>query len=171
MSTRTHRVRIGSVEIGAGNPVAVQSMCATHTREIDPTVAQARALAAAGAGVVRIAVDSDAEAAALAEIRRQTKGAVNLSVDLQESWRLAEAVAPHVDKIRYNPGHLHHHEKESPAKDKVAFIAAAARNHGCAIRIGVNCGSVDPEVDGDVGARGAESAVGLDDLAGVRVLD
>jgi len=146
MSTGTRRVRIGSIEIGGGNPVAVQSMCATHTRDIDPTVAQARALAAAGAGVVRIAVDSDAEAGALAEIRRQTKGAVNLSVDLQESWRLAEKVAPHVDKIRYNPGHLHHHEKDKPARDKVAFVAAAARDHGCAIRIGVNCGSVDPEV-------------------------
>jgi (E)-4-hydroxy-3-methylbut-2-enyl-diphosphate synthase len=95
---------------------------------------------------VRIAVDSDTEAEALAEIRKQTKGAVNISVDLQESWRLAAKVAPHVDKIRYNPGHLHHHEKDMPARDKVAFIAAAARDNGCAIRIGVNCGSVDPEV-------------------------
>ncbi|MEK7475935.1 MAG: (E)-4-hydroxy-3-methylbut-2-enyl-diphosphate synthase [Candidatus Coatesbacteria bacterium] len=146
MSLKTRKVRIGSIEIGGGLPVAVQSMCATHTRDVDPTVAVARALTAAGAGVVRIAVDSDAEAEALAEIRKQTKGAVNLSVDLQESWRLATKVAPHVDKIRYNPGHLHHHEKDKPTREKVAFIIGAARDHGCAVRIGVNCGSVDPEV-------------------------
>jgi len=146
MSLKTRLVRIGSIRIGGGLPVAVQSMSATHTRDVDATVAQARVLAAAGAGVVRIAVDSDAEAEALAEIREQTKGAVNLSVDLQESWWLAAKVAPHVDKIRYNPGHLHHHEKGTPAREKVARIVSSARDHDCAIRIGVNCGSVDPEV-------------------------
>ena len=47
---------------------------------------------------------------------------VNLSVDLQESWRLAAAVAPHVDKIRYNPGHLYHHEREKSWREKVRYI-------------------------------------------------
>jgi (E)-4-hydroxy-3-methylbut-2-enyl-diphosphate synthase len=68
----------------------------------------------------------------------------NLAVDLQENYRLATRVAPHVDKIRYNPGHLYHHEREKPWQDKVKFIADVAAEHDCAIRVGVNCGSVDP---------------------------
>ena len=62
-----------------------------------------------------IAVDSAPDAAALAKIRQQTTA--NLSVDLQENYRLAEVVAPHVDKIRYNPGHLYHHERDKPWQD------------------------------------------------------
>ncbi len=57
---------------------------------------------------------------------------------------MAAIVAPHVDKIRYNPGHLYHHETEKPWQEKVRFIAETAANHDCAIRVGVNCGSVDP---------------------------
>jgi len=66
-------------------------------------------------------------------------------VDLQENYRVASLVAPHVDKIRYNPGHLYHHERTKPVRDKVAFIAGEAARHQCALRIGVNCGSVDPD--------------------------
>ncbi len=139
----TRSVRIGSISVGAGHPIAVQSMTATHTQDIDATVAQVNALHAAGADVVRIAVDSDKDAAALAEIRKQTQA--NLSVDLQENYRLAEKVAPHVDKIRYNPGHLYHHERNLPWQEKVKFIASIARDNDCALRIGVNCGSVDPD--------------------------
>jgi (E)-4-hydroxy-3-methylbut-2-enyl-diphosphate synthase len=138
----TRSVRIGSITIGAGQPIAVQSMTATPTRDVDATVAQVDALAAAGADVVRIAVDSPAEADAVVEIRRQTTA--NLVVDLQENYRLAERVAPHVDKLRYNPGHLYHHERNKPWQEKVAYLAAVARDNDCAIRVGVNCGSVDP---------------------------
>lgn len=138
----TRTVRIGSATIGAGSPIAVQTMTATHTQDIDATVAQVNALAAAGADVVRIAVDSRKDAAALAEIRRQTTA--NLSVDLQENYRLAVDVAPHVDKIRYNPGHLYHHEPTKPWQEKVRFLAQVARDNDCAMRVGVNCGSVDP---------------------------
>jgi len=145
MSQTTRRVRAGTIEIGGGAPIPVQSMCATHTQNIDATVAQARMMAAAGAGLVRIAVDSEKDAQALAEIRAQTRGAVNLSVDLQEHYRLASKVAPVVDKIRYNPGHLHHHEREKTIEQKVDFIIGCAREHGTAVRIGVNCGSTDPE--------------------------
>lgn len=138
----TRAVRIGSVTIGGGNPVAVQSMTATHTQNIDATVAQINDLVAAGADVVRIAVDSKRDADALAEISRQSSA--NLSVDLQENYRLAEHVAPHVAKLRYNPGHLYHHEREKPWQDKVKYLAGIAAEHDCALRVGVNCGSVDP---------------------------
>ena len=138
----TRAVRMGSVTIGDGHPIAVQSMTATHTQNVDATVAQVNALQAAGADVVRIAVDSKSDADALAEIA--LRPTANLSVDLQENYRLAELVAPHVDKIRYNPGHLYHHEREKPWQDKVRYLADVAGSHDCAIRVGVNCGSVDP---------------------------
>ena len=119
-------------------------MCATRTQDIDATVGQAESIRAAGAGLVRIAVDSPADVEALKEVRRQT--AANLVVDLQENYRLAATVAPYVHKVRYNPGHLYHHEKEKPVRDKVRFLAEVARAHDLALRVGVNCGSVDPEV-------------------------
>lgn len=140
----TRAVPVGKTVIGGGAPVVVQSMCATKTRNIDATVAQVHQLHAAGAGVVRIAVDNEREVQALAEIRRQTNGA-NLSVDLQENYRLASLVAPYVDKIRYNPGHLHHLERHKSTRDKVVWLVSVARHHGLALRIGVNCGSVAPE--------------------------
>lgn len=138
----TRPVRVGSITIGAGNPIAVQSMCATKTSDVEATVAQAGALAAAGAAIVRIAVDSRREADALKAIRQRTR--TNLSVDLQENYRLAKDVAPWVDKIRYNPGHLYHHERERPWQEKVRFLVGVAGEYDCAIRVGVNCGSVDP---------------------------
>ncbi len=138
----TRSVKIGSITIGDGNPIAVQSMTATKTVDIDGTVALVRLMQDAGADVVRIAVDSKKDAAALAEIRKQTTA--NLSVDLQENYRLAELVAPHVDKIRYNPGHLYHHEKNKSWQEKVCYLLRIARDNDCAIRVGVNCGSMDP---------------------------
>ncbi len=138
----TRSVRVGSVTLGASHPVVVQSMCATKTANVQATSDQAEQLRKAGAGIVRIAVDSDKEAEAVAEIRNRTEA--NLSVDLQENYRLAEKVARFVDKIRYNPGHLYHHERQKPARDKVAYLADVASANDCAIRIGVNCGSIDP---------------------------
>ncbi|HEX6986824.1 MAG TPA: flavodoxin-dependent (E)-4-hydroxy-3-methylbut-2-enyl-diphosphate synthase, partial [Planctomycetaceae bacterium] len=151
----TRPVRVGTVTIGGGHPVAVQSMTATKTRDVAATAAQAARLAAAGADVVRVAVDSRKDAEALAEVAKRT--AANLAVDLQENYRLAELVAPHVAKLRYNPGHLYHHERAKPWREKVRYLAGVAGEHGCALRVGVNCGSVDP-------AKRDKDAAG-DDLA------
>ena len=138
----TRAVRIGKVQVGAGAPIVVQSMCATKTTDIDATVAQVHQLEEAGAGIVRIAVDNPREAAALKEIRAQTSA--TLSVDLQENYKVADQVAPFIDKIRYNPGHLHHIEKRKTIPQKVAWLVAVAREHDVGVRIGVNCGSVAP---------------------------
>ncbi|MGH8011467.1 MAG: (E)-4-hydroxy-3-methylbut-2-enyl-diphosphate synthase [Candidatus Binataceae bacterium] len=139
----TRQVKIGGVVVGGDSPLVVQSMCATRTADVDQTVAQTHQLAAAGAGIVRIALDNEKEVAALKEIRAQTKG-ITLSVDLQENYRIAGKVAPYVDKIRYNPGHLHHIEKAKSIPEKVRWLVEIAREHGLALRIGVNCGSVAP---------------------------
>jgi (E)-4-hydroxy-3-methylbut-2-enyl-diphosphate synthase len=140
---KTREIRIGNVRIGGANPIAVQSMTATRTQDIDATIRQVELLEAAGADVIRIAVDNPKDVAALAEIRRARPNA-NLSIDLQENYRLAEKVAPFVQKLRYNPGHLHHIEREKPIRDKVRWLVDVARAHGCAVRVGVNAGSVDP---------------------------
>lgn len=143
----TRAVTIGArpgvaVTIGDGNPIMVQSMCATRTGDVEATAEQVDQLVAHGAGLVRIAVDTVGDVRALAEIRQRTTA--NLAVDLQEHYRLAAEVAPLVDKIRYNPGHLFHHERNRPWQDKVAFLVDVAGENDCALRIGVNCGSIDP---------------------------
>ena len=142
---KTRTIRIRGLAVGGSAPIAVQSMAATRTRDVPATLRQIRILEAAGADLIRIAVDSQADVDALAELRAQTQA--RLSVDLQESYRLAQHVAPHVDKIRYNPGHLHHHEKHKSTRDKVAWIVDQAARHGCALRIGINAGSIAPEYD------------------------
>lgn len=139
----TRPVKIGSLTIGHGHPIAVQSMCATPTTDIDATLVQLRSLEDAGADIIRIAADNKRDANALIRLRAETDA--NLSVDLQENYRLAEILAPHVDKIRYNPGHLYHHERKKHWKDKVAHLVDIAVKHDCAMRIGVNAGSVDPD--------------------------
>ena len=138
----TRSVTIGSVTIGSKHPIAVQSMTATATTNIEETTAQVTALTDAGADVVRIAADSKQDAAAIIEISKRTNA--NIAVDLQENYRLAELVAPHVEKLRYNPGHLYHHEREKPWQEKVQYLLDIAGANNCAMRVGVNCGSVDP---------------------------
>src|SRR5262245_14588669 len=139
---QTRTIRVRQLEIGGNAPVAVQSMAATRTQDVAATVRQVELLERAGADLVRIAVDSKADVEALKTIRARTRAL--LSVDLQENYRLADLVPPHVDKLRYNPGHLHHHEKSKPVEEKVAYLVGVARDHGLALRIGVNAGSVAP---------------------------
>ncbi len=143
MIRKTRTVRIGTVTIGNEHPIAVQSMTATRTQDIPATLRQVRLLEEAGADVIRIAVDTARDVDALEQIRKETTS--NLVVDLQENYRLAERVAPLVQKLRYNPGHLYHLERNRPIRDKVADLVSIAREHDCALRIGVNCGSVDPD--------------------------
>jgi (E)-4-hydroxy-3-methylbut-2-enyl-diphosphate synthase len=141
---KTREIRIGNVRIGGTNPIAVQSMTATRTQDVAATIRQVELLEEVGADVIRIAVDNPKDVAALAEVRKARPNA-NLVVDLQENYRLAEKVAPYVQKLRYNPGHLYHLERDKPVQQKVRYLVEVARAHGCAMRIGVNAGSVDPE--------------------------
>lgn len=140
----TRKISIGSLQIGGDSPIAVQSMAATQTQNLEATARQIEVLEQAGADVIRIAVDSEQDVEALESLRKKFPNPV-FSVDLQENYKLAPKVAPLVDKIRYNPGHLFHLEKDKSIREKVEFIIDAARTHGCAIRIGINCGSIDPE--------------------------
>jgi len=140
----TRKIHIGSLVIGGDSPIAVQSMAATQTQDLEATARQIEILQNAGADVIRIAVDSDKDVEALKTLRKQFPDCV-LSVDLQENYKLAPIVAPLVNKIRYNPGHLFHLEKDKSIREKVQFIVDSAKANDCAIRIGVNCGSVAPD--------------------------
>ena len=140
---KTRTIHVRDLAIGGSAPIAVQSMTATRTIDLEATKQQVRLLEAAGADLIRIAADTPADVEALRAIRAGTDA--RLSVDLQENYRLATEVAPLVDKIRYNPGHLHHHEKSRSIADKVAYLVDTATTHNCAIRIGVNAGSIAPD--------------------------
>ncbi len=144
MGRTTRQVKVRDLLIGSGAPISVQSMCATHTRDVEATTRQIRDLLSKGADLIRIAVDNLSDVEGLAKIRKEVPEA-RLVVDLQENFPLAEKVAPYVDKIRYNPGHLHHLDKTTPIEEKVAWLAGVAKKNGIALRVGVNCGSVAPE--------------------------
>ena len=143
-SRKTRKIRIGKLMIGGDSPIAVQSMAATQTQDLSATARQIEVLEKANADVIRIAVDSEKDVEALKTLRQKFPDSI-WSVDLQENYKLAPLVAPWVNKIRYNPGHLFHLEKEKSIREKVEFIVEAASKNDCAIRIGVNCGSVDPD--------------------------
>ncbi len=141
---KTRKIHIGKLVIGGDSPIAVQSMAATQTQDLTATARQIEVLEKANADIIRIAVDNEKDIEALKILREKFPDST-WSVDLQENYKLAPLVAPWVDKIRYNPGHLFHLEKDKSIREKVQFIVEAARENQCALRIGVNCGSVDPD--------------------------
>lgn len=130
----TRTVRIGAVGVGGDNPVRVQSMTNTDTRDVAATLAQIRALAEAGCEIVRLAVLDTAAAAALAAIRAGSP--VPLVADIHFDHHLAvAALEAGVDALRINPGNI-------GSEAAVDAVVAAAKTHGAPIRIGVNSGSV-----------------------------
>ncbi len=131
---RTRRVEIGRAAIGRGAPVAVQSMTKTRTDDVRATVRQIRQLERAGCELVRLAVPDDAAASAFREIRKLTDSP--LVADIHFDYRLALAsIEAGADKVRINPGNI-------GARWKVKEIIRAAGDHGAAIRVGVNAGSL-----------------------------
>lgn len=164
----TRAVKAGSLIIGNGNKIPVQSMCATKTQDIPATLNQIKLLQSHGADLIRIAIDSKADVEALKAIRQETDA--NIVIDLQESYRLAEKVAPFVQKIRYNPGHLHHHETKRSVEDKVKYLIDVAGQYSLALRIGVNFGSLDPKLKQEMidSGKALEDAENLGALAAVQ---
>jgi len=152
---RTSRaVTVGSVVIGGGAPVSVQSMTNTPTRDADATVAQVNRLADAGADLVRVAVPTPADTAALPKIVARSKVPIIADVHFHFD-RAMEAIAAGVAKVRLNPGNIRD-------RDHVRRVMDAAAAASVAIRVGVNEGSV---VERSEGARRREElARPLDEL-------
>ncbi|WP_445500925.1 flavodoxin-dependent (E)-4-hydroxy-3-methylbut-2-enyl-diphosphate synthase [Microvirga sp. G4-2] len=147
---RTVGVRVGSVMVGGGAPIVVQSMTNTDTADVDSTVAQVAALSRAGSELVRITVDRDEAAAAVPKIRERLDR-LGVTVPLVGDFHyighqlLADhpACAEALDKYRINPGNVGFKEK----KDRqFGAIVEMAIRHGKAVRIGANWGSLDQEL-------------------------
>jgi len=133
-------VRIGKVKIGAGFPIAIQSMAKTETANVEDTVKQIKELESAGCPIVRLAVKDEEDAHALKKIRAESKAA--LVADIHFNWRLAiKAIESGVDKIRLNPGNIY-------KPQEVEKVAQAAKTHHIPIRVGVNSGSLRNSVPG-----------------------
>ena len=137
-------VRVGDeLVIGAGHPIVVQTMCNTHTSDIEATVAQTLQLVAAGAQMVRITVPGRQDVPHIAEIRRRLREAgcrVPLVADIHFSSETAIAVAPVVEKVRINPGNFH--PDHDQARAQFARFLAVCKEHGTAVRVGLNHGSL-----------------------------
>lgn len=147
----TRTVRIGSVGIGGANPVRVQSMTNTDTRNVEATLRQITALAEAGCEIVRLAVLDETAAKALSAIRAGTT--VPLVADIHFDHRLAvAALEAGIDALRINPGNI-------GSEDAVDTVVAAAKAHGAPIRIGVNSGSVQKDLLAKYGGPTAEAMV------------
>lgn len=144
-------INVGGVKIGGDNPISIQSMTNTDTRDVAATVEQIKRLASAGCEIVRVAVlDMDA-AKAVAEIKKQIS--IPLVSDIHFDYRLAlECIKGGVDKVRINPGNI-------GAKERIKQVSDACRERGIPIRIGVNGGSLEKDLLEKYGGPTADALV------------
>ncbi len=135
---RTRPVRVGALTLGGGAPVRVQSMTKTDTRDVGATVRQLRALERAGCEIGRIAVPDHGAVAAFAAIRARV--GLPLVADIHFDHRLALAcIEAGADKVRINPGNI-------GGRARLQEVARRAGERGCALRVGVNAGSLEREL-------------------------
>ena len=140
---KTSVVRVGDVLIGGDNPIVVQTMCNTHTYDVDATVAQTLRLAEAGSQLVRITVPGLQDVPYIREIKDRVRAAgcnVPLVADIHFSSETAIAVASVVEKVRINPGNFH--KDHGQARRQFARFLEECKKYGTAIRIGLNHGSL-----------------------------
>jgi (E)-4-hydroxy-3-methylbut-2-enyl-diphosphate synthase len=136
---KTRQIKVGKVLVGGDAPVSVQSMTTTKTYEVNTTLQQIAELTAAGCDIVRVACPHQEDADALAEIARHSQLPVIADIHFQPRYVFA-AIEAGCAAVRVNPGNIRKFD------DQVKEIAAAAKDHGTSIRIGVNAGSLDPRL-------------------------
>jgi (E)-4-hydroxy-3-methylbut-2-enyl-diphosphate synthase len=147
----TRSLHVGGVEVGGGSPVTVQSMTTTKTADVDGTLAQLYSLAAAGADIVRCTCNEEPAAEGLAQI--VPRSPVPLIADIHFQYKLAlAAMEAGVAGLRLNPGNI-----RKPEHIKV--VAREAKDRGLPIRIGVNAGSLDPDIAEQYGGATPEALV------------
>ena len=143
----TLTVHAGNVTIGGESPIVVQTMCNTHTSDVEASVAQCIRLYEAGAQMIRLTVPSPAQVESLRQIRDILRGkGINtpLVADVHFSSEIAIAAAEVVEKVRINPGNFHKdHEK---AREQFARLVEVCKANGTAIRIGLNHGSLGERI-------------------------
>jgi (E)-4-hydroxy-3-methylbut-2-enyl-diphosphate synthase len=147
----TRQIRVGPVAVGGGAPVSVQSMTITKTADVDGTLAQIYALAGAGADIVRCTCNEPEAAEGLARI--VPRSPVPIVADIHFQYRLAlAALDAGVHCLRLNPGNIRKPEH-------VKAVATEAKARGVPIRIGVNAGSLDPDIADRHGGATPEALV------------
>jgi (E)-4-hydroxy-3-methylbut-2-enyl-diphosphate synthase len=140
---KTRQVKVGNIFIGGDAPIAVQTMAKTKTDDTDATIAQIHAIQQAGADLVRVAVPDEAAAKALGWIRLNIQ--IPLVADIHFNAKFAMiALEQGVDKLRLNPGNIRN-------EAKIRDIVRAAKERSVPIRIGVNAGSLDPDIKAQYG--------------------
>ncbi|MCL2780690.1 MAG: flavodoxin-dependent (E)-4-hydroxy-3-methylbut-2-enyl-diphosphate synthase [Actinomycetia bacterium] len=148
----SRQIKVGTVAVGGGAPVSVQSMTTTLTSDVDATLIQIGELTAAGCDIVRVAVPSQDDADALAQITRRSKLPVIADIHFQPKYVFA-AIDAGCAGVRVNPGNIKKFD------DQVGAIAKAAADTGVSIRIGVNAGSLDRRLLDKHGKATAEALV------------
>lgn len=160
---KTRVVKAGNVLIGGDNPVVIQSMCNTDTRDVSATVSQIKVLEKAGCEMVRVAVPDMIAAQAIGKIKEQIS--IPLVADIHFDYKLAvEAMAQGIDKIRINPGNI-------GSKEKVRIVADMAKEKGIPIRIGVNSGSLQKDLLKKFGGHVTPEAMVESALSHVKILE
>lgn len=143
----TLKVNAGNVAIGGDNPIVVQTMCNTHTSDIEESISQCRRLHAAGAQMIRLTVPSLAQVGSLRIIKERLRSEgidTPLVADVHFSSEIAIAAAEVVEKVRINPGNFHKdHDK---AKEQFARLVNVCKQNGTAVRIGLNHGSLGERI-------------------------
>ena len=135
---KTREVSLGNIKIGGDNPIAVQSMTTTDTRDAEKTIEQIKRLEEAGCDAVRVAVPDMEAAEALKEITRQLP--IPVVADIHFDYRLAlKSIENGISKLRINPGNI-------GGKDKVRLLAEVCKEKGIPIRVGVNSGSLEKDL-------------------------
>jgi len=148
---KTRQVQVGSVAVGGDAPVSVQSMTTTKTADVEGTLQQIYSLAANGCDIVRCTCNEEAAAEGLAQI--VPRSPVPIVADIHFQYKLAlAAMEAGVQALRLNPGNIRKPEQ-------IKLVAAEARDRGIPIRIGVNAGSLDPDIAEQYGHNTPEALV------------
>src|SRR5215211_4327313 len=155
----TKQIHVGSVPVGGGAPVTVQSMTITKTADVEGTLQQIYALAAAGCDIVRCTCNEEEAAEGLAHIVARSPVPIVADIHFQHKLALA-AIEAGVDALRLNPGNIR-------KAQHIKLVASEARDRGLPIRIGVNAGSLDPDIAAQYGGATPEALV----ASAVRELD
>ncbi len=162
MRRKSRQIMVGTVPVGGGAPIAVQTMTNTDSSDVKATLAQVMAVAEAGADIVRISIPDQGASAALKEIVAESP--VPIVADIHFHYKRAiEAAEAGAACLRINPGNI-------GSKERVAEVISAAKDHGCSIRIGVNAGSLEKHLL-DKYAEPCPDAMVESGLAHIRILE
>ena len=149
--TETNKIMVGNVQIGGQNKVVIQSMCNTKTKDIQSTVKQIKELEEVGCEIIRVACLDIEDAKAIKEIKKQIN--IPIVADIHFDYKIAlEALEAGVDKVRINPGNIGNEEK-------IKLVVDKCKEKNVTIRIGVNAGSLEKDLQEKYGGSPTASAM------------